>query len=188
MQIHRYANWKSALGRLVVLQLVLALPVLANAESFSNCPHAEAVGADGIRIAFGEHRFADGSINLALSVPMGSEVEIKRVTWGGGEAEGCRYASVALVAGVSDTQWGWHLAWAAGQGVFYARMDGEAWVSSPAKRLSTAGASHVELQVNGQVLRLTWREKHDDQAETHQAVSLDEGRSWEAPVRLQNAD
>lgn len=187
MQIKRYHNWRGIFVCLVILSCVLSLTALAG-TGMDNCPRAESSGANGVGVQFGQHHFPDGSSDLGLKAGSGNDADIKRVTYGGSETPGCRYKSVVLVPGGSEEQWGWHLVWAGEQGLFYARMDGEAWVSSPPKRLSTASASDVELQAKGQELRLTWREQIGNSTEAYQAVSHDEGRSWEAPVQLQSAD
>lgn len=187
MGTKRYHNWKGAFSCLVFLQIMLPLPALAGTE-MDNCPRAESVGADGVRVEFAQYQFPDGGVDLGLKVHSANGVDIKRVTYGGDETQGCRYKSLVLVPGVSEEQWGWHLVWAGAQGLFYARMDGQAWVSSPSKRLSTASTSHVELQAKGQQLRLQWQEQHGNSTQVYQAMSHDEGRSWKAPVQLQSAD
>lgn len=185
----RYANRKGVCARLIILQFILLpLSVLAEVAGNMNCPLAEVVSANGLRIEFGQHRFPDESSDLALRVHTEDGMDIKRVTYGGAKTAGCHYKSVVLVPGGSEDQWGWHLAWASDQGLFYARMDGQAWVSSPPKRLSKASTSGVELIANGQELRLKWNEQHGDWAEVYQAMSFDEGRSWEAPAQVQPAN
>ena len=149
MLIKRYANRSGTLMCLVMLQFLFPPTVLADANGDRDCPRAEAKGADGMQIEFRQYQFPDGSSDLILSRQTENGMDIKRVTYGGGKTEGCHYKSVALVPGGGDKQWGWHMAWAGKQGLRYARMDGNAWVSSPPKRLSTASASDIQLQVNG---------------------------------------
>lgn len=171
---------------LVVLQFIF--PIVADANGNKGCPRAVAEGADGTRIEFRQHQFPDGGSDLVLGLPTANGMDIKRVTYGGGKTEGCHHKSVALASGGGENQWGWHLAWAGNQGLFYARMDGQAWVSSPPKRLTTADASEIKLQVNGSELLLRWHEQHGDGIEVYQAVSHDEGRSWEPPQQFQPAN
>lgn len=185
MQINQYINRKNFLGCLAILQCIFPVAAVANVDA--DCPRAKAQAADGMQVEFGQHRFAEGA-DLAMSVQMGNGMDIKRVTHGGGEAAGCLYQSVAIAPGGGQDQWGWHLAWAGNQGVHYARMDGEAWVSSPPKRLSRSGAGTVQLQVSGHELRLRWHEQQGDGTVVYQAVSHDEGRSWEQSQQLQPAD
>lgn len=186
MQIKRYANWGGAMGCLVVLQFVF--PIVAEANGDKDCPRAESVGTDGVPIEFGQYQFADGGSDLVLSRQTENGTDIKRVTYSGGKSEGCLHNSVALAVGGGEDQWGWHLAWAGNQGLFYARMDGEAWVSSPPKRLTTAAASEIKLQVHGPKLLLRWHEQHGDEVEVYQAVSQDEGRNWEPPQSFHPAN
>jgi hypothetical protein len=188
MLIRRYSHREAALRCLVFLQFSFSPMVLADVAGDRDCPRAEAQGADGMRIEFRQYQFPDGSADLVLIPQSGSGTDIKRVTYGGNKTEGCHYKSVAIAPGGSENQWGWHLAWAGDQGIRYARMDGHVWVSSPSKRLSTANASEIQLQVNGLELRLMWHERQGDRTETYQAVSYDEGRSWESPQLLQPAD
>jgi len=181
MQIRRYGNWGGILKCLVVLSFVD--PTTAAADGNGSCPSAEAKGANGI-IEFSQYRFPDGSSDLVLMPQNGSDMEVRRVTFEGSKTEGCLYRSLAIAPGGSDDQWGWHLAWAGEEGVRYARMDGQAWVSSPPKRLSAASASEVRLEINGSELLLRWHERHGGRTEAYQAVSHDEGRSWAAPQQI----
>lgn len=181
-----YSSWHGIWACLALLQFFpAAMPAVAADEP---CPRAQAKGADGMLVEFAEHAFADGDVDLVMRLHTASGVDIKRVTYGEGKTEGCLNSAVSLAPGGGADQWGWHLAWGGERGVRYARMDGEAWVSSPPKRFSAGQADSVQLQVSGSEVRLRWREQHGDRSEVYQAVSQDEGRSWGLPERVQSTD
>jgi hypothetical protein len=190
MQTNGYSSLNVTVMWLSVIAfLILPTGVSAGDSRERDCPRAEAKGADGTQIEFRQYQFPDGTSDLILSQQGESgSMDIKRVTYGGGKTEGCHYKAVAIVPGGGDKQWGWHLAWAGSLGIRYARMDGNAWVSSPPKRLSTSGANDVHLQVNGTELLIWWREQNGDKTEIYQSVSHDEGRSWEAPQQFHPAN
>jgi hypothetical protein len=172
--------------------VLLAIPVArvsAGAGQGRECPRAEAKGADGSQLEFRQFQFPDGTSDLILSCQAeDGTTDIKRVTYGGSKSDSCLFQSVAIVPGGGNQQWGWHLAWAGETGLRYARMDGNAWVSSPPKRLSRVRSSEVRLQVNGNELLIWWHEQHGDRIEIYQSVSHDEGRNWEAPQQFHSAN
>lgn len=187
MQIKRY---NAARGNMILFSVVglLFWPfAMAHAEDSRDreCPRAEAKGADGTQIEFRQYQFPDGTADLILSHETeDGDMDIKRVTYGGSKTDSCHYQSVAIVPGGGNQQWGWHLAWAGPNGLRYARMDGNAWVSSPPKRLSMVSCSDVRLQVNGNELLIWWHEQHGGKTEVYQSISHDEGRNWEPPQQF----
>lgn len=149
------------------------------------CAMAETLDAQGEPVLLWQHRFEDGSYDLAMArARQGALGDIHRVTFGGGTAPACRYQGLAIARG---GDWGWHLAWAQAEGegeagkpaLRYARMDGAAWVSSPAKRFGGDSAHDPRLQVEGERVTLSWREMLDGKAIERSASSVDGGRSWE---------
>lgn len=190
MQIKRYHHLRVTITRLSVIGLLaVPWPLWAGDSRDRDCPRAEAKGDDGTQVEFRQYQFPDGTSDLILSYQTESgTTDIKRVTYGGGATDGCHYQSLAIVPGGGEQQWGWHLAWAGKHGLRYARMDGNAWVSSPPKRLSGASVSDVRLQVNESELLLWWQEKNGDKTEVYQAVSYDEGRNWESPRQFHPAN
>jgi len=109
-----------------------------------------------------------------LGMSVGSEIEdIKRVTFIS-TASACHIQPIALERG---GDWGWHLVWTEGDaGVFYARMDGEAWVSSPKKKIAELPASEIELKLTNLTVELHWTDAAGNQASRK---SDDEGRYWD---------
>lgn len=147
----------------------------------SLCPIAKAQD-ENIAVALLWQQLFDGGVyDLAMALPHeGSPLDIKRVTFGGLAASDCHYQSLALARG---GDWGWHLAWvvAGSATLSYARMDGEAWVSSPTKKLSK------NAQLAGQPAIFTWQQQvwvvwqgaGEQEGSLFAVFSADEGRSWQ---------
>jgi len=78
------------------------------------------------------YEFEAGKYDLAML--LGEQApEVKRISFSGRESA-CAYQPLAVERGGN---WGWHMVWQeSDKGLFYARMDGEAWVSSPKKRIA----------------------------------------------------
>lgn len=153
-------------------------------ESFSGaCGMAETKDAQGQPVFFWQHVFDDGAHDLAMAeTRQGGLTEIRRVTFGGGKQPGCHFPGLAIARG---GDWGWHLAWVvadAAEGrpaLRYVRMDGAAWVSSPAKRFGTDSARQPRLLSDGAALELQWQETIEGKSERRSVHSRDEGRNWE---------
>ncbi len=113
--------------------------------------------------------------------------EIRRVTFARGDAtKACYFQPLAFAQGGFGAQfWGWHLLWAEDAsgahtgGLFYARMDGEAWVSSLPKRLTKLAPTNPQFKLEGQNIIVTWQQVEKGVTANMRAVSNDEGRSWE---------
>lgn len=109
--------------------------------------------------------------------------EVHRASFGNWKIDACPHHGPALAKG---GDWGYHMAWFDGgekAGLFYARMDGEAWVSSPAKRFGDANqqAGHPALVSQGESVWLVWKEITEQNSLIKLAQSNDGGRSWEVP-------
>ena len=65
-------------------------------------------------------------------------------------------------------------------------MDGEAWVSSPAKRFGDTNqqAGHPALLSEGDQIWLAWKEMTDTTSLAKLVKSNDGGRSWGEPVTI----
>ena len=158
-------------------------PVQAAVQKLGGgCPVAETVDAEGQPVLLWQHLFEDGSHDLAMArTQQGRLGDIHRVTFGGSRQAGCHYHGLALARG---GDWGWHLAWALDKvepgkaALRYARMDGAAWVSSPAKRFGGDSAHAPRLQVDGENITLQWRETVDGREVERSASSAAGGRSW----------
>lgn len=114
----------------------------------------------------------------------------KRATYGKWKVDGCPHHGAALASGgEADRWWGYHMAWFDGgndeagkqSSLFYARMDGQAWVSSPAKKFGNMQkqAGHPALAAVGEQVWLVWREKDAGKSQVWLMKSSDEGKSWD---------
>jgi hypothetical protein len=74
--------------------------------------------------------------------------------------------------------------------LFYARMDGEAWVSSPPKKFGNMKkqAGHPALAAIGEQVWLVWREKDMGRTQVWGMQSGDEGKSWDTPRLLTDTE
>ena len=111
--------------------------------------------------------------------------QVKQVTFGRGKAGyACYFKPLAILqGGEGENFWGWHLLWIEGGaqtgGLFYARIDGTAWVSSVPKILTELSPINPQFKLDGQNITVTWQQNETDFTANMQAVSQDEGRSWE---------
>lgn len=143
----------------------------------SNCRVAGTRDANGQPVFFWQHTFNDGTRDLVMATSLEGRLQgIRRVTYGGSQSLGCHFPLLAIVRGGA---WGWHLAWMRmNKGLFYARMDGEAWVSSPPKRMSNADVTQVELSTINNRVSLGWLELTNNITIPTQMFSEDDGRTW----------
>ena len=146
------------------------------------CPIAQTLDAQGQPVWLWQHVFDDGAHDLAMArTEHGELLDIRRVTYGGSKQAGCHFPGLAIAPG---GDWGWHLAWimadtAASQPALrYARMDGAAWVSSPAKRFGNASAYAPQFSLSDGKLALSWQQLVDGRQQSMVLISGDEGRSW----------
>ena len=84
--------------------------------------------------------------------------------------------------------WGWHVIWQAHENLFYLRVDGEAWVSSPPKKLALLASqlipADIKFSINKETITVNWLQPQQGFTKGSQAVSDDEGRSWNiAPMQ-----
>jgi hypothetical protein len=149
------------------------------------CRIALAPSAEGNVVGLWRHVFDGGTRDHAIAVltANGLEGKVRRASFGGWKIDACPHHGGALARG---GDWGWHMAWFDGgerAGLFYARMDGEAWVSSPPKRFGSADAqaSHPHLLSVGERVILVWREFSELNSAIWLMTSNDGGRSWGQP-------
>lgn len=152
----------------------------------SLCPIAKTLDVNAEPVLFWQHSFDDGVQDLAMAKPsMGEALNIKRVTFGGATSQVCRYKALAITRG---GEWGWHLAWSVDgtSTLNYTRMDGEAWVSSPTKKLSknAQGARLLTILTFEQQLWVVWLETNNKMNDIYAVLSNDEGRTWQEAKHL----
>ena len=186
------------------LILILAFnPMLAMAADAGQLPPRDALCKPAVQHQAGgdvvvwQHRFDDGTFDLAIasyltSGPSGPRT-ITRLSFKGSKEPVCHFPAVTVMPG---GDWGWHVAWSSSSrpGVYYARVDGEAWVSSLPKKLGDSVPSFVELGQKDGLVTLKYLNSSDvdmhDRSKpafpvgagasaSSTLVSSDEGRSWD---------
>lgn len=178
------------------------LPEKKLADSSCECCRiALANKPDGTVAAMWRHVF-EGSErdHMIAEIPAADKTpNAKRATFGRWKIDGCPHHGAALASGgEGERWWGYHMAWFDGGNddaskdatLFYARMDGEAWVSSPAKKFGNMKrqAGHPALAAIGEQVWLVWREKDAGRTQIWGMQSDNEGRNWEAPKLLADAE
>lgn len=155
------------------------------------CRIALATTQDGQAVAMWRHLFEGGVRDHAMmqfSGDLTSNSGIHRASFGHWKIDACPHHGPAIARGDQNGKtWGWHMAWFDGasdtskMGLYYARMDSEAWVSSPAKRFGDANqkAGHPALLSQGEQVWLAWKELTDTASVIKLAYSSDGGRSWQ---------
>lgn len=154
--------------------VMLSNSCIARAEACESSSASAKVGQldTPIIVTLMQQSFENGQTDLALQVSESNKSpEVKRITYSGITSASCRYFPVQIAKG---GDWGWHMLWRESGGVFYSRMDGEAWVSTPPKQLLEVEVSEVNMVVNGEEITVYWK-----QAEVEwQKQSLTEGKTW----------
>ena len=155
------------------------------------CRIALATEPSGTAVLMWRHVF-DGGVRdhaMARIGPQGVLQQPVRASFGNWKIDACPHHGPAIARG---GDWGWHLAWYDGNekkpGLYVARMDGEAWVTSPARRFGNgeAQAGHPSLFARGERLWLVWKELTETQAVVMAMTSDDGGRSWGEPRMAAN--
>ncbi len=147
---------------------------------------------DGTVVAMWRHVF-EGSERDHMMAEIPTQLNqapvTKRATFDRWKIDGCPHHGAALaVGGEGNDWWGYHIAWFDGgnddsgkdASLFYARMDGEAWVSSPPKKFGkhVNQAGHPALLSMGENVWLVWREIENKNNNILGMFSDDGGRSW----------
>lgn len=157
------------------------------------CRIAMTSKADGTAVAMWRHVFAGSERDHAIAeliTPKASTQKtliqkpptLVRASFGRWQIDGCPHHGAALALGQG---FGYHMAYFDGAGakpsLMVARMDGEAWVSSPPKRFGNMAqnAGHPALASVGETVWLVWQEiVAGKTTEIHGMQSDDGGRSW----------
>ena len=178
----------------ILIALMLSLSFSAQANKDGLCDKISTVKKNSQqaleRYSFTQFGFDDASVtasDLAIIVHnVNLPAQIKRVTFGRGQAQlACYFKPLAFAqGGEAEKFWGWHLLWAEPPilqtgGLFYARMDGEAWVSSNPKRFTKLAPINPQFKLEQDTVTVIWQQVENGLAVSMQAVSSDEGRSWD---------
>ena len=155
---------------------------------------------DGTVVAMWRHVF-EGSErdHMIAEIPKaGAKPEQHRATFGHWKIDGCPHHGAALASGGAGKDWwGYHMAYFDGNdanpGLYYSRMDGVAWASSPAKKFGNNNnqAGHPAiLSVSGakdeEHVWLVWREVEAKNSKIMGMFSDNGGRNWNDAKVLAN--
>jgi hypothetical protein len=114
----------------------------------------------------------------------------RRATFGHWVIDGCPHHGAAIASGGAGKDWwGYHMAYFDGNdkkpGLYYSRMDGVAWASSPPKKFgdNAKQAGHPAILSIGQKtgeehVWLVWREIKDGKTSILGMLSEDGGKNW----------
>ena len=153
---------------------------------------------DGSVIAMWRHVFAGSERDHMLAEipqltktgqPISNPI-LKRATFGHWQIDGCPHHGAAIASGGEGKDWwGYHMAYFDGNdkkpGLYYSRMDGVAWASSPPKKFGNNKnqAGHPALLATSDQVWLVWREIELKNNMAHHSIigmfSDDGGRSWQ---------
>jgi len=142
---------------------------------------------DGTVVALWRHVFDGGERDhMIAELPSNQTVDLHRATFGRWKIDGCPHHGAALArGGERQAWWGYHMAYFDGKdklpGLYYSRMDGVAWASSPAKAFGNIDhqAGHPVLLSQSDQVWLAWREIADNQYKILMRFSDDGGRNWQ---------
>ncbi len=158
---------------------------------------------DGTVVVLWRHVF-EGSErdHMIAEIPKDNQAPVlKRATFGHWEIDGCPHQGAAIATGGEGKDWwGYHMAYFDGNdakpGLYYSRMDGVAWASSPAKKFGNNKnqAAHPSIlsmddKIRGEQVWLVWREIEAKNYKVVGMFSEDGGKSWsEAKVLASTLD
>jgi len=146
------------------------------------CRIAMTSKSDGTVAVLWRHVFEGNERDHAMAEisPLGKPVLV-RASYGHWKIEGCPHHGAALAVGEG---FGYHLAYFDGAGdkpgLRVARMDGQAWVTSPPRRFGDAkrNAGHPALLSVGEQVWLAWQEHDNSGIYIVGMASTDGGRTW----------
>lgn len=144
---------------------------------------------NGTVVALWRHVFEgserDHMIAEIPALEANSHAAPRRATFGHWVIDGCPHHGATIASGGEGANWwGYHMAYFDGNdkkpGLYYSRMDGVAWASSPAKKFgdNAKQAGHPAILSLGEHVWLVWREIKDGKSSILGMFSEDGGRSW----------
>ena len=152
------------------------------------CRIATATKPDGTVVAMWRHVFDGGERDhMMAEIPKRDELaNLHRATFGRWKIDGCPHHGGALASGgEGDDWWGYHIAYFDGKdknpGLYYSRMDGVAWVASPAKQFgdNNKQAGHPAVLSVGEKVWLIWLETYENKMKkVMMMASIDGGKTW----------
>ena len=153
---------------------------------------------DGTVVAMWRHVFESGERDFVIAeIPQdNAKPQLHRATFGHWKIDGCSHHGAALATGGEGANWwGYHMAYFDGNdkspGLYYSRMDGVAWASSPAKKFGNnanqAGRPailSISNKTGDEHVWLVWREIEAKNTKIIGLFSEDGGRSWSEAKEL----
>ena len=142
---------------------------------------------DGTTTVLWRHVFegSERDHNIAEIPKVGAKAEPHRATFGHWKIDGCPHHGAAIASGGENKNWwGYHMAYFDGNenkpGLYYSRMDGEAWVASPPIKFGDNAnqAGHPALLATGEQVWLVWREIKAGKNNILGMHSEDGGKNW----------
>jgi hypothetical protein len=144
---------------------------------------------DGTTVALWRHVFEgserDHMIAEIPALGANNHAVARRATFGHWVIDGCPHHGAAIASGGEGANWwGYHMAYFDGNdkkpGLYYSRMDGVAWASSPAKKFgdNAKQAGHPAILSLGENVWLVWREIKDGKPSILGMFSDDGGKNW----------
>jgi hypothetical protein len=166
--------------KVLLIGLLSLLPFNAIAQELlesSLCPIKELQSKqEAVRVW--QYKFEDGIFDLVMAPVINKESSpVIRLSFGGSKEAKCHFPEVSVLKG---GDWGWHVAWTSvsQQAVFYARVDAEAWVSSPPKKMDYKVADVIQLFNAHGTLLLQYHLRDTPSHNSHTLASDDEGRNF----------
>lgn len=156
------------------------------ADSSCECCRIAMTGKpDGTVALLWRHVFEGSERDHAMAEIGGTgKPVLVRASYGHWKVDGCPHHGAAIAVGEG---FGYHLAYFDGAGdkpgLRLARMDGQAWVNSPPKRIGDLkrNASHPALLSVADKVWLAWQERDGSGFDIVAMVSVDGGRTWGTP-------
>ena len=148
---------------------------------------------DGTVVAMWRHVFEGNERDHMIAEIPAKNIapEPHRATFGHWVIDGCPHHGAALASGGEGKDWwGYHMAYFDGNdakpGLYYSRMDGLAWASSPPKKFgdNKNQAGHPTILSSGENVWLVWREIKDGKSSILGMFSEVGGRSWNDAITL----
>lgn len=157
----------------------------------SPCVGAAVINKNRVPVALWRQQFDDSKQDYMIAeMPLsGQAVAPKRVSFKKWQTDTCHIDAHALALGGEGEQWwGYHIAYfikGKKPGLYYSRVDGEAWVAFPAKQFGDnvkQQARHPVLLSSAQRVWLAWIETTTDSTQQVMTMhSVDDGKTWSEP-------
>ena len=152
---------------------------------------------DGTTVALWRHVFEgserDHMVTEIPALEANNHATPRRATFGHWVIDGCPHHGAAIASGGEGKDWwGYHMAYFDGNdkkpGLYYSRMDGVTWASSPPKKFgdNAKQAGHPAILSLGENVWLVWREIKDGKSSILGMFSEDGGKNWNDVKTLAN--